>query len=700
MACVSYRGSWRGVLAVLVLACSTGHEQTALVTERLDADVEWRHCAAERYRDLRPSWPCLDVQLIASGKDVVVPEGGVLEVSLDREALPAGPAALSVEAVVYPEGDTTLAAQWEAAIGAFEKILRKATHDRALEHAFARLLAFEPAVPKQRLNVREVPERLSIRLPDVEPGRTMMYAVWAWPSQLDEDMQLTLAPIVPAVGDGLAIAVAAPEPTWTAGSAPIRLDVVAEPTGGTPRVLWTRRINPAIRVAERGWQEAEIDLTSLVGQEVAFRLVARLEGDHDGVGFALWARPLLLRRVVDDRPNLILVSLDTLRADHLGTYGYERPTSPAIDRMAGESVVFDQATSTFPSTTASHMSMLTSLYPCAHGLLAPGSTLGKGVVTVAQALATGGYRTAAITENALIVGDIGFNRGFDSYQDLKWLGGEPTGIFQEGAALARQWIAGHDSGPFFMFLHTYEPHEPFKVPPQHRAAFVLPDSAPELRRLESEYDAGIRGTDDVLMDFVGWLERRGLLERTVLVVTSDHGTEFGEHGGRGHALGVYAEQNHVPLLFRYPSLKATGSRIPMPVSLIDLAPTLLAFAEVAPPSTFAGRSLLASLHGESIEPQPVYSEQMWGKRQTLLRKGKWAWLETKSGLELYDMGTDPTQQHDLAATDAEVAARGAEEIRTFRQACHKIGVRLQSKVAAPPLDAEREQALRALGYLE
>jgi arylsulfatase A-like enzyme len=696
-----------GVVAALVVAAGTA--RAGLVAERLQADqdvrgdvatdVVWRHCEVRQSGQQQPAWPCVAPRLVASAPRVTVPASGDLEVTLDAAVVPPGSVMLSVEALLYPQEPDDLEAHRQSALASFEKVVRSAAHDRVLAHAFGGVLRFEPVSPRQHRLAAAFPGTLRLRFPGVRAGRAAMYAVWAYPTQLARERRVPLRPVTVAAGDGLRLAFAVPEAGWKAGSPPVRFDVEASVGGGPGRVVWTRRLEPAIRVAERGWQRTEIDLAAVAGAAVSFTLVTRSEGDPGAPAFATWARPIVLRHRDDPRPNLLLISLDTLRADHLGTYGYPRPTSPGIDRLAGESVVFEHAVSTFPSTTASHISMFTSLPACAHGVLAPGANLAPGIATVAESLAASGYRTAAITEDALIKGDIGFNRGFDEYRDLVWTGDTPTGLFPEVAALGRRWLEANADGPFFLFLHTYEPHTPFKVPPQYRTAFVLPDDAPELRRRESEYDAGIRGTDDILADLVGWLERRGFLERTVLVVTSDHGTEFGEHGGEGHARGVYVEQNHVPLLVRHPSLPAR--RIATPVGLVDLAPTLLAFAGVEAPATFAGRSLLPVLRGEAALPgRPVFSDQMWGKRQTVLRRGSWAWVHTATAFELFDMAADPTQKRDVAAAHPALAARGKARIAAYRRACTKTRLRLRSGKRAGPLDPQRVRSLRALGYLE
>jgi arylsulfatase A-like enzyme len=698
------------VAFVAAFVVAAGSARAGLVAERSQADgdrsgdvatdVVWRHCEVRQSGQQQPAWPCVAPRLVASAPRVTVPASGDLEVTLDADGVPPGSVMLSVEALLYPREGDDLEAHRQSALSSFAKVVRSAAHDRVLAHAFGGVLRFEPVRPRQHLLAPAFPRTLRVRFPGVPAGRTAMYAVWAYPTQLAGERRVSLRPLTVAAGDGLRLAFAVPEAGWKAGSPPVRFDVEASVGGAPGRVVWTRRLEPSIRSAERGWQRAEIDLAAVAGAPVSFTLVTRSEGDPGAPAFATWARPIVLRRRDDPRPNLVLISLDTLRADHLGTYGYSRPTSPGIDRLAADAVVFEHAVSTFPSTTASHMSMFTSLPACAHGVLAPGATLAPGIATVAESLAAAGYRTAAITEDALIKGDIGFNRGFDEYRDLVWTGDTPTGLFPEVAALGRRWLEANAEGPFFLFLHTYQPHTPFKVPPQYRAAFVLPEGAPELRRRESEYDAGIRGTDDVLTDLVGWLERRGLLERTVLMVTSDHGTEFGEHGGEGHARGVDVVQNHVPLIVRHPSRPAPR-RIATPVGLADLAPTLLALAGVDAPATFAGRSLLPALRGEGALPgRPVFSDQMWGKRQTVLRRGRWAWVQTATAFELFDMPADPTQQRDVAAAHPALAARGKARIAAYRKACTKTRLRLRSGKRAGPLDPQRVRSLRALGYLE
>jgi len=225
-------------------------------------------------------------------------------------------------------------------------------------------------------------------------------------------------------------------------------------------------------------------------------------------------------------------------------------------------VLFEQAVAPFPSTTASHMTMLTSLEPCAHGVLAPSMVLDPAIPTVTERLAAEGYATVAITEDGLIAGEAGFNRGFDSYRDLVGSENAPLGLFDHGIALARAWLERHGAEPFFMFLHTYQVHIPYKVPPHLRGLFAGEATASEAERQAVDYDAGLRYADELFAGFLAYLESSGVLARTLLVVTADHGTEFGEHGGIGHARGVYEEQVRVPLIVHRPGAAGVGRRVP------------------------------------------------------------------------------------------------------------------------------------------
>ena len=677
---------------------------------RLGDAAAFTHCPAEFKGETRPSMHCPKPIPVAVARNVPVPPSGILDVGLDAKEVPAGPVQLSVEAYTY--GDLTGDTVARTSVDAVEQAIASRQTDRLLEATVGHLPSFH-ALPRTQAYMTGLPASYGLRIPAQADGRQIVYVVWAWPVSPEPEVRMTLERITPAAGGALSVAFAVTEPGWVPASSPVLFTVSAETSDGDA-VLWNRQLDPASSRRDRGWQTAEVDLARFAGTGVVLRLAARTVDAPASASFPIWARPVLLEpsRRHDPPPSIVFVSLDTVRADHLSAYGYERRTSPTLERLAREGVLFEQAMSHFPSTTASHMTMLTSLQPCAHRVTLPMNRLPATVTTLAEALADAGYDTAAVTEDALIKGDAGFHRGFDEYRDLLWTESEAaevtrpphkvTGLFGQGLQLASAWIEAHADRPFFFFLHTYQPHVPFKVPPHYATLFPVEADAPEARRQAADYDAGMLNTDDLFAHFVAALARRGILDRTVLVVTSDHGTEFGEHGGIGHARSVYDDQVHVPLIFRHPRLATGGKRISAVVPLLDLAPTLLELAGAAPPASFRGRSLVPFLRGEtppSTEPR-VFAEQLWGARQTLLRDGRWAWIKTPKGTELYDMSVDPHQQKDLAPSDAQRAADGDKRIDAFRKACAAEQQALRAGGESAPLDPQRKRALEALGYVQ
>lgn len=323
--------------------------------------------------------------------------------------------------------------------------------------------------------------------------------------------------------------------------------------------------------------------------------------------------------------GLILISLDTLRADRLGAYGYERPTSPFFDRLAAErGALFEHVSAPYPATLVSHMSMFTGLYPPQHGVYPPAMVLSDTVWTAAAALREAGFRTEAHTEGGYVARGYGFERGFEVYDDSAY-GGDAD--IETTLARGLDFLAGlADDEPFYLFLHSYSVHDPYDPPrfvEELDGAEPAPESGgerlrdfnlgrteippAEVERLSRRYDASVRYVDSVLEDFVGRLETLGLLEETVLVITSDHGEEFLEHGKLAHTQ-LYPEVLGVPLLIVHPDLDRPR-RIEDQVSLVDLAPTVVELVGQAPPEGLAGRSLVSYLTDQrAAAPRRVYAE--------------------------------------------------------------------------------------------
>lgn len=324
----------------------------------------------------------------------------------------------------------------------------------------------------------------------------------------------------------------------------------------------------------------------------------------------------------------IVISIDTLRADHLGAYGYPRETSPVFDRLAAQGTLFEQAVVQYPATLTSHISIFTGVYPQEHQVLPPSTVLAESIETLPERFQAHGFRTAGHTEGGFVAGGYGFRRGFDEFTDTSYRSDtDVERTFERGLDFLRR-LDPEDR--FFLFLHTYSVHDPYEPPERYRSMFwsgenpsLFESTGENLRRVnqgeleisaetveyfEAMYDASIRYVDDVLGDFIGALQSLELLRETTLVITSDHGEEFLEHGKMAHTQ-VYPESLLVPLLMWHPQ-QPTPHRVAEVVELVDLAPTLYELAGFAPSGQVSGRSLLAQLERTS-RPSPAsqgYSE--------------------------------------------------------------------------------------------
>lgn len=404
--------------------------------------------------------------------------------------------------------------------------------------------------------------------------------------------------------------------------------------------------------------------------------------------------------------GVVLLCLDTLRADHLGAYGYERPTSPAIDTLALESVVFERAVAQSASTLPSQRALFQSRLASQARPDAP---------VLAEALRAAGFRTAAFTGGGHVSAAFGFGRGFERYDE------DRDGLV---AALPRleRWLGEHGDERFFVFLHTYDIHLPYDPPPPFDAMFgadyagpidgrnsrevlrrqrgldgagrVRPLSAADRERVVGLYDGGIRYTDGLVRALREILVRLGLAEDTLLVLYSDHGEEFGDHGSWIHSHSLYDELVRVPLIWHQPGL--APARVAAQVRLMDVAPSLLAAVGVAAPDAFAGESFLPLLAGGAAPHRPAVSEMRALKSVTA-----WPWKLIGDGaaFELYDLSRDPLEQIDRAADAPERVA----ELRSVIQST--LGGGAAAPVVVPETEAhapspDLEARLRELGYLE
>ena len=414
--------------------------------------------------------------------------------------------------------------------------------------------------------------------------------------------------------------------------------------------------------------------------------------------------------------HLILVSLDTVGAKHLGAYGHGRPTSPNLDAFAAEGVLFENAIAPAPWTLPSHASLLTGLYPGRHGAVTAESSMPADVPTLAGLLSAHGFASAAFVNAIFMAESFGFSQGFDTYELL------PEDQSARGAASkisnrALAWLEEQRERRIFLFVHYFDAHSDYRSLPRFERMLdarrnrvdgtteqllevirgeleLRPD---DIEALEHLYDAGIRQLDHDLGRFFAELAARGWLEDSLVVVTSDHGEEFMEHGRVLHTRSHYDELLRVPLLFHAPTLPR-GVRIAAPVSLVDVAPTVSGLLGVPFPAGSDGRDLRPLWESPEsprsdrlifTEGGPSHKHDSY--RSARDRRHK-LWIDLKTGQrELYDWREDPGEKRDILSERPEVAERlgAAIEARSARQ---------RGTPASLELSPETEERLRRLGY--
>jgi len=438
--------------------------------------------------------------------------------------------------------------------------------------------------------------------------------------------------------------------------------------------------------------------------------------------------------------NVLLVSLDTLRADRLGCYGYERPTSPFLDSLAAEGVRFEGLTAAATKTAPSHMSMFTGLHPGVHGVRnyygAEGTAAAGNLPTLPELFDGSGYQTAAFTGGGMMSGELGFARGFDVYDDG---GGGAPRVFAKAADWLRERAAGDDEQPFFLFVHTYEIHDPYTPPREWVERFCAPyqggvdptriefpedyselwkddpefyervqnnfwggfdgGRAEDLAFVSQLYDAGLAYTDELFRGLWQLVGELGLDEELVLIVTSDHGEEFSEHGQMTHQ-SMYQEVLHVPLIVRLPARARAGSAVSLPVQGVDLTPSLVELVGLELPLEvpWQGRSWVPSLLGEQQTPWPSWAELAnpkndesslrWGRVKRISRVGR--------APELYDLEFDPRERFDAVENTVDLEAHLAELMRAQRSSIEELRPRYEAHTVE--LGEAAQAQMNALGY--
>jgi arylsulfatase A-like enzyme len=473
------------------------------------------------------------------------------------------------------------------------------------------------------------------------------------------------------------------------------------------------------------WLPQAVDLGRYAGLEIWLVFQTAIPGHDPSLGpqpFAgLFAEPILHdRRAYRASKGVVLISIDTLRRDHLSLYGYPRRTTPGLEALAREAVVFEDAVSTSSWTLPAHASLLTSTVPSVHG--ATGSEVGLSPEWpgLPRLLREAGYFTQAMTTHVYLSKEYGFGEGFDRHRYL------PETRAEEVTDQAVRFLEARGDSDFFLFLHYYDPHWHYDPPAPYDRAFdpgyrgeatgiwwdfkeLDADSIDpkDLHHIQALYDGEILYTDRQLERLFQEMKRLGVFENALLVVASDHGEEFLDHGQWEHQKTLYEEQLRVPLMIKLPNAEMRSRRVSGQVSLVDVAPTVLEAQGIPAPPTFEGRSLLGAARGRGSEGGEA---EAWaetehtidGSRKIALRRGasgkKAIFTLTESGvtLELFDLGRDP-------AETARLDAGGSREAFETRLAAYlaeaeaRRGGKTRPPVDLDPQDLER---LRSLGYVK
>jgi choline-sulfatase len=391
---------------------------------------------------------------------------------------------------------------------------------------------------------------------------------------------------------------------------------------------------------------------------------------------------------------VVLISIDTLRADHLPAYGYSGVATPAIDALRKDAVLFADASSPCPLTLPAHASILTGLLPPAHGVRNNlGYTLdGAAHPTIARWLKAHGYATGAAVSAFVLARKTGLADSFDFYDDAipQPASAEAVSQYQrpgrETERRALGWLDGVQKkpgvvkAPFFLFLHLYEPHSPYEPPEPFKTRYAA-----------QPYDGEIAAADAIVGDFVGELKRRGLYDRTIVVLLSDHGEGLGQHGEKEHGIFLYREALHVPLLVKLPASARAGETVRAPVSLVDLLPTVATLLGIPPPPGADGPDMLApSLDAARRLYAETYYTRIhlgWSPLRSIWN-GRYDYIDSPRP-ELYDTASDPGETQDRFSPE-EPAARDA------KRALETVASRFVPPAPASPEDVQK---LAALGYL-
>jgi arylsulfatase A-like enzyme len=487
-------------------------------------------------------------------------------------------------------------------------------------------------------------------------------------------------------------------------------------------VLFEREIHTSRR---NRWLPQSVDLKRYGGREIWLVFKTALAGEEsmEPVRIAgVFGDPVLHDRgAYRFSKGVVLISIDTLRRDHASLYDYERRTTPGLEALAREAVVFEDAVSTSSWTLPAHASLLTSTLPSVHGATTSKAGLSLSFASLPRLLKDAGFFTQAIVTHVYLSKEYGFGEAFDRHRYL------PESRAEEVTGEAIRFLEAKGDADYFLFLHYYDPHWHYDPPPPYDQAFdpsyrgratgiwwdfkdldASSIDPRDLNHIQALYDGEILYTDREVERLVQEMKRLGLFQNALLVVTSDHGEEFLDHGRWEHQKTLYEEQLRIPLVIKFPAgLDLGARRVSTQVSLIDVAPTVADALSVAAPPAFEGRSLLAAARGEDRgggegEAWAETEHTLDGSHKIAVRRGaagEKAIFTRKEGgtaIELFDLSRDPKETEKLGLE----GSRGALEslLADFlAKAEERRGGRIRPPVELAPEDLER---LRSLGYLK
>jgi arylsulfatase A-like enzyme/lipopolysaccharide biosynthesis regulator YciM len=395
--------------------------------------------------------------------------------------------------------------------------------------------------------------------------------------------------------------------------------------------------------------------------------------------------------------NLLLISIDTCRADYLQLYNQNGAPTPNLVRLATNGFLFTNAISQVPFTLPSHSTMLTGTYPMKHLVQENvGSKLGDDAVTLAEVLKSNGYQTAGFIGAVVLESGTGIEQGFDTFDDVfvreNKIMEDRSGIQKDAGSVKRsflRWLDQKNNSPFFSFVHFYDAHAPYDPPP----AFT-----PSIREPKALYRGELQYVDSVIGEIANELSQRNLLNQTIIVITGDHGEMLGEHGERGHGFFIYQESLHVPLLVLVPGHKS--GRTDAVVELVDLMPTILELLGIKVPESVQGKSVAGLLNGSKVTDPIAYSESLTAMQHfgaeplRSVQDQHYKYIDTVKP-ELYDLNKDQREMNNIVEQKKEIASRMKASLHQIVSKYNAAADKRQVRTLTP----EQQEQLASLGYI-